>query len=77
LAIPVGYKDNFRTLARAFDAGQVCLVECTDKATRNKVMVICAVQMVGKEYKLVPFAKMFEGNPYDEVEPPEDSNDPK
>jgi len=77
MAIPVGHKDNFQTLVRAFNNGQVCLLECTDKTTRNKVMVICAVQKVGEEFELVPFAKMFDGNPYDEVEPPEDSDDPK
>ena len=71
MAITVGYKENFQTLNRAFEAGHVCLMECTDKVTQNTVMVICAMQMVDGEYEFVPFAKMFDGNPYDELDPPQ------
>jgi hypothetical protein len=71
MAIAAGYKANFQTLNQAFKAGHVCLMECTDKGTKNKVMAICAVQMVGEEYEMVPFAKMFDGNPYEEIDPPQ------
>jgi len=70
MAIAEGYKANFHTLTRAFDNEQVCLMECTDKITKNKVMVICAIQMVDGEYEMVPFAKLFDGNPYEELDPP-------
>jgi hypothetical protein len=70
MAISVGYKENFQTLSKAFEAGHVCLMECTDKITKAKVNVICAVNMVDGEYEMVPFARMFDGNPYDELDPP-------
>jgi hypothetical protein len=65
-----GHKANFETLRRAFDEGQACLLDCTDRATGKPVAVICAVNEVEGEFELVPFAKMFDGNPYDEVDPP-------
>lgn len=70
MAIAKGYKANFHTLNQAFLDGRVCLMECTDKITKAKVNVICAVNEVEGEYEMVPFAKLFEGNPYDELDPP-------
>jgi hypothetical protein len=77
MSISKGYKANFQTLSRAFDNDRVCLMECTDKVTKKKVMVICAVQMVGEEYEMVPFAKLFDGNPYEELDPPNPDEPPK
>lgn len=37
---------------------------------QRKVYVVCAVNFDGKEYEMIPVAKMFDGNPYEEVEPP-------
>lgn len=68
------HKSNFETLERAFLEGDVCLMECTDKETGKPVPVICAVQPSGDEaapIEFVPFAKLFLGNPYEEVDPPE------
>lgn len=70
MAIAEGYKANFQTLNRAFLNEQVCLMECTDKITKAKVNVICAVNEVEGEYEMVPIAKLFDGNPYDELDPP-------
>lgn len=64
---------NFETLRRAFKHEDVCLVECQDKKTGSYVAVICATQWTpapeGEESEgtLVPLAKLFEGNPYDEL----------
>lgn len=69
--ITQGYKNNFNQLKRAFENEDVCLMECTNKKTGKTINVICAVQYVeGDKIEMVPFAKMFDGNPYDEVEPP-------
>jgi hypothetical protein len=68
--IEEGYRGNFESLRRAFANGDVCLAECTDKVTGKTVIVICAVQKVDEEIELVPFAKMFDGDPYEEVDPP-------
>jgi len=70
MPISKGYKQNFSILRDAAKCNDLALVECTDKATGNKVYVVCAVNYDGVEYEMVPIAKMFDGNPYDEVEPP-------
>jgi hypothetical protein len=70
MAIATGYRDNFQTLCRAVEDGKICLMECTDKITKAKVNVLCAVNTVNGEYEMVPIAKMFDGNPYDELDPP-------
>jgi hypothetical protein len=72
MSIAEGYKTNFHTLARAFMNNDACLVEFTDKATGNIVNVICIAQG-GKDNRtsLLPLAKMFDGNPYEELIPPE------
>lgn len=65
-----GYKNNFETLGKAFDNGDVCLMECTDKLTKEKVAVICAIfKDADGMINTVPLAKMFNGNPYDELIP--------
>jgi hypothetical protein len=47
------------------------LLECTDATTGNPVMVVCAVvQEQDGNYVMTPFAKLFDGNPYEEVTPP-------
>lgn len=73
MAIALHHKTNFQTLERAFDDGNVAIVECTDRATGEKVPVLCTVQPSGDEaapIEMVPFAKLFVGNPYDEIDPP-------
>jgi hypothetical protein len=68
--IPQPYRDNFNTLLRAFDASDACLLECHERATRKAVYVICAVNQSGGNYELVPFAQLFDDNPYDRLSPP-------
>jgi hypothetical protein len=71
MAIAKGHGMNLDTLTRAFQQGSVCLMECTDKVTKQPVVVLCAMQRIGNEYEMVPFAKMFDGNPYEELDPPQ------
>ena len=68
--ITEGYKANFETLKRAFKNKVVALMECTDAVTGKPVIAICAVNIVNGEYQFSPFAKMFDGNPYEELLPP-------
>lgn len=71
MAIAPGYKDNFATIIKAAKNDDLCLLECTDAATGRPVIVICAVmQHEDGTFQLAPFAKMFDGNPYEEVTPP-------
>lgn len=64
------HRENFETLRDAFRNGDVCLADCTEKDTGKHVAVICAVVFDGTNYNLTPFAKFFDGNPYEIVEPP-------
>lgn len=70
MAIAQSYKTNFETLNRAARNGDLTLVECTDKKTGEPVIALCAVYLYEGEYNIVPFARMFDGNPYDELNPP-------
>ena len=46
-------------------------MECVDKATDKKVAVICVFSKDSDGMiTATPFAKLFDGNPYDELLPP-------
>lgn len=68
--IPKGHRRNFRTMQKAFKNGDIALAECTDKKSGRPVYTVCMVNRDGEAYVLVPVAKMFDGNPYEEVDPP-------
>ena len=70
MAIPEAYSKNFETLKRAQDNGDLALVECTDAETGKPVYTVCAMQHDGDGYLIVPLAKLFDGNPYEELVPP-------
>ena len=72
MAIPDGHRTNFETLERAFRDGRVCLLDCQDRASGDSVAVICAVNPEDDgQTAFVPFARLFEGNPYEELCPPD------
>jgi hypothetical protein len=62
------HQATFRTLRRAFAKDQVALVECTVKATGERVPVICAISP--GFFAILPLAQLFTGNPYDVLEVP-------
>lgn len=71
MAISEGHKASFETLKQAFKYKDVALVECTDKNTKKPVVVLAATQREGDgSITIIPFAKMFDANPYDELIPP-------
>jgi hypothetical protein len=62
---------NFDTLKLASDNGDLVLLDCQDKKTGEKKAVVCAVYKDDAgEFNFVPLAKMFDGNPYEELNPP-------
>lgn len=63
-------KANFETLRRACEAEDLALVSCRDKATGKTVAVLCVMQECDDEIIMTPLARLFDGNPYDELEPP-------
>lgn len=68
--IPQPQRDIFNTLNRAFGDGAACLLECYEKATGQPAYVICAVNRHGQQFELMPFARLFDGNPYELLTPP-------
>jgi hypothetical protein len=71
MAIPEGYIHNFNLLLEAVKNGDVALVECQDKASHKLVYVIVALNRSETEIAFAPLAKLFDGNPYDELNPPD------
>jgi len=73
MAIAEGYQTNFKTLLKAIGNNDVLLMECKDAKTGNPVVVVCACYQDAKtkEIVTVPLAKLFDGNPYEELIPPE------
>ena len=69
MAIPEHHTKNFGTLLKACENNDVCLMQCVDAATGKPVYAICVVNHVDDEYQMVPVAKMFDGNPYEELIP--------
>ena len=63
---------NFNTMLKAAGDDNLALLECYDAVTGEVVPTVCAVSYdrKTKEYIFTPFAKLFTGNPYDEVNPP-------
>lgn len=64
-------RENFETLSEAFRNGHVALMECQIAATGQPVPIICAVNPHDDGSRtLIPFAQMFNDNPYLVINPP-------
>ncbi len=71
MAIEQHYRRNFQELCRAIAHGSVALVECYDADTKNPVITICIMAKNNSgEISMIPAAKLFDGNPYDQLIPP-------
>jgi hypothetical protein len=71
MALLKGHKRNFETLQQAFVNGDVALMECQSAITGETVAVVCAAnQTADGEIEFVPFATLFNGNPYEALNPP-------
>lgn len=70
MAIPKGYRANLNTIIAAAKNGDLCIMECTDKATGKTVITLCAAERKDGQVQMTPLAKMFDGNPYEELDPP-------
>lgn len=76
MPIAKGYKTNFQTLLRAAGNGDLALIECQDAATKKPVITICAIgRDAAGNVGMTPLAKLFDGNPYEELIPPGDPAD--
>jgi len=69
--IAAGHKANFEMLQAAFNNNDVALMECQLAATGKPVAVLCvANRLADGEVEFAPFAMFFNGNPYEEINPP-------
>ena len=69
--ISVEATQNFQTLLDAAINADLCLMECSYADSTELCNVICAVhQQKDGSFEFVPLAKLFDGNPYEEIIPP-------
>src|SRR5690348_8856413 len=66
-----GFKSNYNTIVKAAKAGDLALLETQDAVTGQKVAALVAVNFDGKDFEFVPLARMIEGNPYEQLNPPD------
>ena len=72
MPLPVGHRRNFDTLRRAFLNDDAALLECALAATGERVAVVCAAQRSADgRVEFVPFAQLFNDNPYRVLNPPD------
>ncbi len=72
--IPPGHAKTLDMIQHAAQHGRLCLLSCTDRKTRAPITVLCGVnvdQASSNSYEFVPFAMLFDGNPYEILNPPE------
>ena len=60
----------FDNVCAAAHEHALCLAECTDRRTGKKVNVLCVTSTEGGVVRMQPLARLFSGNPYNEVAPP-------
>jgi uncharacterized protein DUF6117 len=78
MAIPDAIKTNFRTLAKAFENGDVALLECS-RTDGGSTYAICAINLYRQtdrepEIEMVPLGLMFNDDPYEMLVPASDLN---
>jgi hypothetical protein len=62
---------NFDTLRQAFLNSDAALMECQLAATGEPVTVVCAAnRQEDGNVEFAPFAMLFNGNPYEMLNPP-------
>ena len=65
------HRANFAELCRAFELGDVALVEVAIAETGERRVALAAIGFdpETETYAVTPFALMVEGNPFEELEP--------
>ena len=71
MALRPGDRMNFDTLREAFLNGDAALMECQLATSGEPVAVVCAANRQGDgSIEFAPFAMLFDGNPYEMLNPP-------
>ena len=73
MALGKGHQKHLDTIMRAARAHDLAVLECQDRLTHAPVPVLVAVhQDDDGQYVFTPLARMFTGNPYEELLGPEE-----
>ena len=73
MALAKGHRNNLDTIIRAARARDLAVLECQDRLTHEPVPVLVAVHRDDEgQYIFTPLARMFTGNPYEELLGPEE-----
>jgi hypothetical protein len=68
MALAKGHRKNLDTIIHAADARDLAVLECRDRHTREPVPVLAAVHQDDEgQFVFTPLARMFTGNPYEEL----------
>jgi hypothetical protein len=70
MALLEGERANYATILRAGRDGALALVECTERASGKRVAVLAAIGRDREDYVITPLARLFDGNPYEQLDPP-------
>ena len=61
---------QFAMLLDAAEEHSLCITECFNIASGKKEYVLCAHHMENGTEDYIPLAKLFKGNPLNEITPP-------
>jgi hypothetical protein len=75
MPIPGPIKTNFQTLSKAFENGDIALLECRNTNNGKPAYAICAINIHRQadrepEIEMIPFGLMFDHDPYKILIPP-------
>jgi hypothetical protein len=63
---------QFNELLHAARSGRLILLDCVDPVTGGSRPALCAMELDNGFWRAVPVATMLEGEPYEQLAPPED-----
>jgi len=70
MAFTEAQKAAFECIKAGVEDKNLCLVECTDDRTGEDVVALCgAIEMGEGRTMFIPVAKMFDGNPFEQITP--------
>lgn len=65
------YREAFYILELAGSNGSLALLACKNAVTGEPVIAVCSVRLEKDKYLFTPLAKLFNGDPFEELIPPD------
>jgi len=63
-------KLTFDNIVISAQENRLCVAACTERRTGRKVYVVCESYVEDGATQFVPLARLFSGNPHNEITPP-------